>query len=139
MNKFEQIAAKRDEYKAMVKTMGKEAVSEALKSLFEDHPSLTAVSWTQYTPYFNDGEPCEFGVHSLSFRTTETAEDAEDDEGNEGWDYIPYGEDNQTDLTRALKKFAKLRDEDIMLECFGDHVQVTATRDGVEVEEYSHD
>jgi len=28
---------------------------------------VKAVSWTQYTPYFNDGDACEFWVNSKSF------------------------------------------------------------------------
>lgn len=27
--------------------------------------------WTQYTPYFNDGDPCEFGTSGLWIRTVE--------------------------------------------------------------------
>jgi|SRR5277367_899324 len=29
-----------------------------------DDPTVTWFGWTQYTPYFNDGEPCIFSVHS---------------------------------------------------------------------------
>ncbi|AXH67304.1 hypothetical protein SEA_WOFFORD_133 [Streptomyces phage Wofford] len=28
------------------------------------HPNVVAVKWTQYTPGFNDGEPCTFDGHS---------------------------------------------------------------------------
>jgi hypothetical protein len=28
--------------------------------LFEEFPELESFSWTQYTPYFNDGDTCEF-------------------------------------------------------------------------------
>lgn len=32
-------------------------------SIFEQAPTLKSFGWTQYTPYFNDGDTCEFGVH----------------------------------------------------------------------------
>lgn len=52
----------------------------AQKPLSELEPLMRAVladeyidsfGWTQYTPYFNDGEPCEFGVGEPWFRTVD--------------------------------------------------------------------
>jgi hypothetical protein len=47
--------------------------------------------WTQYTPYFNDGDPCEFGTTGLWIRTVKDIpvptgpftfqEEADDDDG----------------------------------------------------------
>lgn len=31
--------------------------------LFKQAPKLKSFGWTQYTPYFNDGDTCEFGVN----------------------------------------------------------------------------
>lgn len=31
-----------------------------VQSLFKEFPYLETISWTQYTPYFMDGDPCEF-------------------------------------------------------------------------------
>jgi hypothetical protein len=52
--------------------MKKEAVEklepqfvEVFKPLFEAAPEIEAVTWTQYIPSFNDGEPCEFSVRDL--------------------------------------------------------------------------
>jgi hypothetical protein len=33
-----------------------------------DDPSIEAIRWRQYTPYFNDGEACIFGVADVYFR-----------------------------------------------------------------------
>jgi hypothetical protein len=40
---------------------------------------VKGIAWTQYTPYFNDGEPCEFrvGEPCFSIEGVETAEDEE--------------------------------------------------------------
>lgn len=40
-----------------------------IKSFFEDCPLIQAVVWSQYTPYFNDGDECVFDVNVPSFIT----------------------------------------------------------------------
>lgn len=65
-----------DEYKAqlkehqklgeMLREKGQSIFEEAAKELFKNNPSLKSFSWTQYTPHFNDGDPCTFSVHAYS-------------------------------------------------------------------------
>ena len=90
-------------YKALIQSIG----TSSLKELCEDamaKTGATAIRWRQYTPYFNDGDPCEFGVGETTFRFDDTAED-EGDYGD-GFDshYRFFGE-----WDRAL--LAKLREE----------------------------
>lgn len=42
---------------------GQKLLVSSLKSLFKKHKTFKNFSWTQYTPYFNDGDPCTFGVN----------------------------------------------------------------------------
>jgi hypothetical protein len=44
---------------------GKKALGEIFSKFFEENPDALYVFWQQYTPYFNDGEQCEFGVGSI--------------------------------------------------------------------------
>ena len=37
-----------------------------LISFLEEYPMFKALTWRQYTPYFNDGEPCTFTVHEVN-------------------------------------------------------------------------
>lgn len=37
------------------------------KEFFNEVPLVQAVVWTQYTPYFNDGDECVFSVHEPNF------------------------------------------------------------------------
>ena len=37
---------------------------------------VKAITWHQYTPYFNDGEPCEFNVYDASVTTNPEVADA---------------------------------------------------------------
>ncbi|MFD5069158.1 hypothetical protein ACFWNC_14685 [Streptomyces sp. NPDC058369] len=59
---------------------------EELAPLFQallDDPTIVEFGWTQYTPYFNDGDTCEFSVHGLWVKTTAEAEGAVDEYGDE--------------------------------------------------------
>ncbi len=52
----------------------KQQLVDKLKPRFKDlfipfltkYPQVKEVRWTQYTPYFNDGESCEFSVNELN-------------------------------------------------------------------------
>ncbi len=48
--------------------LGAKVVVAVLQPIFDANPTLEAVRWTQYTPYFNDGEPCVFGVNEPYIR-----------------------------------------------------------------------
>lgn len=50
------------EYEEKLKTDGLAAMKTAFIDFFNEHPDIHALSWRQYTPYFNDGDPCVFGV-----------------------------------------------------------------------------
>lgn len=43
-------------------------------------PIISAFGWTQYTPYFNDGEPCYFSVGTPWFATVGGQQPDEEDE-----------------------------------------------------------
>jgi len=47
--------------KALEKT-GKTALKEMVVEFFAEHPDLLSFSWTQYTPYWNDGDVCVFSA-----------------------------------------------------------------------------
>ncbi|MGW2713699.1 hypothetical protein ACWC4J_32700, partial [Streptomyces sp. NPDC001356] len=47
-----------------------EELAPLMQALLDD-PTIVEFGWTQYTPYFNDGDVCEFGVNELWVRTTE--------------------------------------------------------------------
>lgn len=121
------------------------------KQLFDRYPFVTAVGWTQYTPYFNDGDPCTFRSNASypAFRSIGDVRNEDlyeyDDfphESSEFWnskgkygDKDPSYIEAEEEFTRFLSQF----DNDIYEQMFGDHVQCTLTAEGVEVEEYDHD
>lgn len=129
----------------------KENFQTIFMPIFEKYPEIKAFGWTQYTPYFNDGESCEFSVNELSA----AGGDDEVDERDWLWEGLPsldykdktklssYAQSWATlemvhDLDALNEAFTKIPD-DVFENMFGDHVYVVVDRDGVTVEEYDHD
>lgn len=138
-----------------LKRIAKDAIKELSKEVFENHPQLVSIGWRQYTPYFNDGSECTFGVErdlDLVFKDKDGEEVefkfGEADNLGRTFDHtlgksvdVPLSKDEKA-YSKAAKdanKFlAVFRDEDLE-ELLGDHVSVTITRKGLATEEYSHD
>lgn len=108
-----------------------------------DIDNVEAVRWRQYTPSFNDGDPCEFTLGEVGVRVTGGEEDGGDYE--DGFytayelcddEYAPYGVSNTAEIGEVLRHFVLDRFELIAESNFGDPAEVTATKDGFEVEYY---
>lgn len=154
--------------RAEIAKTGKTAFALVAKKLFEAAPQFTAVKWTQYAPYFNDGDACEFSVHEPSFAIDEETaalvkdpdgffdSDEEDEDGNQfrfvdAWsiasDYAWEGvEGGVPKVFQELKQHANefhstLNSiEDICKETFGEHNKVIIYANGnVEITDYDHD
>jgi hypothetical protein len=137
-----------------------------------DDDTIHSFGWTQYTPYFNDGEPCVFRVNGMWIRTVEDVAAAEaSDEEHEDYDYemgrysghptigkreytyvgeypnrraVPGAftgtDEARYDRCEALSDAIETDAfDDVLLKAFGDHARVTIARDGITVDEYSHD
>ena len=85
-------ATKIQQMKEEVQNLAQEEFKKSMREIFILIPSLKAIAWTQYSPHFNDGDECVFGVNSvaaLSFIPSRTAYDYEEllqemDEDDEG-------------------------------------------------------
>lgn len=120
--------------------------AQMMKSrVFELHPKLTSVSWVQYTPYFNDGSECVFGVRQDGL---DLVFDGEEFEDVSDWTFKPTSseyhqrEQNAVGLAAAHAAVAALLGEipeEFYKELFGDHVRVMVTPDGATTDEYEHD
>lgn len=86
------------DFEAYVEKAGKElreeirkTLDEVLKLFFAANPHVASISWRQYTPYFNDGDACEFSVGDpiLTLRSDYSPDPDYSDEDGEGegdWD-----------------------------------------------------
>ena len=117
-------------YENTVKAEGKRLLAESFKEFFVKHPEVKAIQWSQYTPYFNDGEECRFSVHGDYPKLR--IKDGELDEE-------PYPKDDTSPLFDAAAELIGDAPEDVMRFVFGDHAEITATVDGFDVERADHD
>lgn len=141
---------------------------EIFLPILTKYPQLQAITWTQYTPHFNDGEPCEFNVGDLYFCVA-GIHDVEDNHYE--WEeckvndyyFDPSDSSYEKDWVREkrekylvafgdLEKVNEFRKDwddvrtafndipqDVMRDLFNDHAQVTVNRAGLTAEEYDHD
>jgi hypothetical protein len=61
---YQQVQAQIEQLRQQSKKFASAIVHETTREYFERYGHLVhAITWLQYTPYFNDGEACEFSVH----------------------------------------------------------------------------
>jgi len=59
-----------DSLKNLRKTLMEQAqggIKGAFEGFLKAYPQVKTITWAQYTPYFNDGEACEFNVNDPVF------------------------------------------------------------------------
>lgn len=142
-----------NEAKRQFASTAQEEFKRVLKNYFDECPEIKTIRWSQYTPYFNDGETCEFNVNDPYFSNAdpkflsdygELEVELEKDDEPLFSDYNLKREEkvsqNTAKLSEELSKIiCSQAMEDVMLAMFGDHACVTVTRDGIDVEEYDHE
>lgn len=155
IEKLNEISAEITEAKkklaAFATDQGKSAIGAAFARCFDPPSNLKAITWRQYTPHFNDGEACVFSARDPYLLLSDDVDDIDDDDNS----FDTYSIDGTSDYARSKREkmnqaigeaavaafvetWAKL-DEQILEAVFGDHCQITITKDSVEVEEYEHD
>lgn len=149
-------------FKGEFRRKAERALKDEFKAYFAKHPTVGSVVWTQYTPYFNDGEACTFGINEIEFKPlTEDGKVDDDYEYGEGslhrklmnkerGEWHSLSRTHQGGKTLAPEEQAFVTDckelsslvhglDDMMKDIFGDHAKVVAKPDGFDVEEYEHD
>jgi hypothetical protein len=136
-----------DAYNKEVQENGEKILKEAFKEFFDKHPEVESLRWNQYTPGFNDGDPCTFTVGELMFRTYDMKKiaDGEADKPEETYYEddddcydCSYGNEYDPVLKQDIRNLSEnLSDaEDILLKVFDDNMQITVTRENITAEEY---
>lgn len=144
MQALKKLAALKKNYDEEIRRVGEDALKETLKAFFDRFPAVIEVNWRQYTPHFNDGEPCVFRMQGMYIKLA--GEIYEDEDYKSGLDSfeLNYGE-REGKYTELYSAFKELEEElssgpglDIV-ETLGDHSKVIATPGKITVEEYEHD
>lgn len=101
---------------------------------------VEAVKWEQYTPYFNDGDACVFHPYEARLRPVDGDEEAGD--YSDGF-LDDYGDGLSASLKVALGKFNEVLTSGyynvLLVKKFGDHAEVTATKEKFVIDSYDHD
>lgn len=145
-------------------TQAQASFKEVVKEFFDTNTGINLVTWTQYSPYFNDGEACEFSVNEAYFSNVKDVDELTygeyDGEDETIWSTnnpvqhmnTMSAWDKETSVkvqataglnVESIQEFMDILNssemEEIFEVMFGDHVRVTLTREGIEVDEHSHD
>lgn len=138
-----QIREKMAKMKEELKALGERLFQEGSQEIFTKYPEVKSFSWTQYTPYFNDGDECIFGVNDYFTVELHDGTILEDVYDSSYWreKKIKEGQELELEDLLAVELSALLRgvDDDTMKSLFGDHVRVKITKEGIETEEYEHE
>jgi len=57
----------KEEFDRRIEKEGKNILKATFSDFFSSHPEIRSIVWTQYTPYFNDGEACVFSINDFEF------------------------------------------------------------------------
>ena len=133
----------------------KEKASIALSNILKEYPEVSAISWCQYVPYFNDGEACEFTMGEIYVLTGDITSDVaqkiadnpyyaeenagesvDGDEDEISFDILStWGDDKNKSACDIVEFLESI--EDILQSLYGDYASVVITRDhGILVEEF---
>lgn len=104
--------------------------------LFSQYPDLISFGWSQFTPYFNDGDKCEFSASTYAEALSVHYKEMEIDFFGD----IPVDKAGElASVVKDIEKALNYFNYDDFLFMFGDHVAVKVTRTGVETTDYCHD
>jgi hypothetical protein len=125
MNTLQELKSRHAELKKQIVDESKEFFARESRKFFDKYADLTEFSWHQYTPYWNDGSECTFSVNSDPTIN-----------GHEKYDNDAFQpEAAYNEISNLLREIGA----PTLKEMFGDHAEIIVRRDGVTVEEYSHD
>jgi hypothetical protein len=158
---IEQVMSLKKRYVRMVKNFKEDDFKGWFLEYFKLYPFITSISWTQYTPYFNDGDPCVFSIQEPALELSAAFVSANPGLNLIGSSYSkkePEKDDDTKSLTLDTYDFTKeqgkaypdmraavnaitelFEAEDILLHVFGDHAEIIVTPKEISVEEYEHD
>jgi 5'-deoxynucleotidase YfbR-like HD superfamily hydrolase len=153
---YELLSKQMSELREKMKELSKPYLEELFQKAFDENPEITEFFWTQYTPYFNDGDACEFSVHDVYF-ILDKDKDACSYEGTYISSYKPEEYNKHLYEIYSRRRVAELKNvldivnesihsirDDIMQMLFGDHVKITVNRNSegkavIDIDEYDHD
>lgn len=149
LQKYQEIQVKLRTLREEAAVLMKSVFSEGCNEFFRENPNLVSFSWTQYTPYFNDGDSCEFSAHTdyinFVFMDGDVEVECEDvgawslrDNSDYLDDVLKNSDQNRQTALKVIEFLSTFSDDDYEV-TFGDHVRVTVINGTIDVDSYEHD
>lgn len=134
--KFNEINQKYIEALRLIQAITTEEIFLMFKEILEEHPDIVNISWIQYTPYFNDGEPCEWSCQEPELTVIIDNSEVEID----SWD---IDKDKYKSFKPAYKKILEIYNlipESVQKNILGNDVKVIISSGKLEIEDWNdHD
>jgi hypothetical protein len=158
MSNLETFITAYNEAKKTMEKAVKRDFATLFTNFFDKYPQADKIMFTAYAPYFNDGEPCVFNAHldyAQLFFTQECYPETENMDEDEFDDYVRemfsneegamiYSQAAGWPSAEMKNDFGDLVDllqtipEEALETSFGEGLYIV-TRNGVYIDEYSHD
>lgn len=149
LDNLREIKRVQKEFDQKISKLGKKAAKELLELFFDKNPDINAIRWSQYTPYYSDGDTCEFGIWDIlvSFDATPKDEGVYHEMHDYGEHPLTESGKNKEYIASLKKKVERFREKmeeisKIFQHAFGDHIQVTVFNDGkltLSIDSYEHE
>lgn len=150
--KLNEILEATKKYESALEKNTRDIIREMVSDIMKEHPQVSGISWAQYTPWFNDGDPCVFRVHEPLVRFTDEFKKTISDSDSSLEEhprveafYVYNSSDASEDIKKLHEKLANFykvtkKISEGLDRTFGDHCLVTVTANGdILIDEYQHD
>ena len=111
------------------KERGCNLITNTFEKLFAEYPGLHRIHWTQYTPSFNDGDPCYFSLGEIWVNEDEDGWLSEEEKAGPS-----LSQEQKDEIYVVLGKLNYL--EEHFEDLYGDNTAAEVRRDGVSKESY---
>jgi hypothetical protein len=128
-------------------------LKEILSDFWNKNPAINVIVWTQYAPYFNDGDACVFSVNDPTFSNCTNSEEFStlswgeyDGDDKNVWAFGAWNVEKESnknigidvefvkDLCRFIQSDAM---EDVLRITLGEDNLIIVTREGITCQDYS--
>lgn len=138
MKKLDELQFEIQKARREMEDVGETELLTAAKTVFENNPDLGMIYWYQYTPSFNDGDPC---VNRMCDPWALSKEGLSRHEEEMGGPPHNYKVEEYAWYEGCPREVSKLLDEiydkgDVWRQIWGTNVQIRLTPEEIEVDEY---
>lgn len=136
-----------DKARQEVKSKGQAVIVELFSDFMSKHSAIEQIQFEAFTPFFNDGDTCEWGIHGVyvgidkASPLNKLANYGPEDENDQVNFYMGWRRKDGTaldDLCADAESFV-YKNSELIKDALGDHIRVCVKPTGLEITElYDH-